>query len=269
MGSFDLKRSKIISKKIREMCLKINHISQTSHLGSSLSISDIINIIFFEIINLNKKNLNSDLRDRFILSKGHACLCIYVSLFLKNIITLKDLYNYGKNNSLLMAHVSHKVPGIEFSTGSLGHGLPFAVGKAFYAKKFNKKWRTFCLLSDGELNEGSNWESLLFASHHKLNNLTIIIDYNKIQSFGNTNEIINLEPIIDKFESMNLDVKRVNGHNLKALLSSLKKNSKTKPRIIIADTIKGYGVKMLENKLEWHYKSLNSDQLYSSLKALK
>lgn len=269
MNSLNLKKSKIISKKIREMCLIINHISQTSHLGSSLSISDIINILFFEIINLNKKNINSDLRDKFILSKGHACLCIYVSLYLKNIITLKDLNNYGKNNSLLMTHISHKVPGIEFSTGSLGHGLPYATGKAFYAKKFKKKWHTFCLLSDGELNEGSNWESLLFASHHKLNNLTIIVDYNKIQSFGNTNEVINLEPLVDKFKSMNLDVNRVNGHNLKALNLSLNKKSKTKPRVIIADTIKGYGVKMLENKLEWHYKSLNSDQLYNSLKVLK
>jgi len=269
MSNFNLLKSKAKSKKIREMCLKINHISKTSHLGSSLSISDIINILFFEIINLNKANVNSNLRDRFILSKGHACLCVYVSLYLKKIISLNDLYNYGKNNSILMAHISHKVPGIEFSTGSLGHGLPFATGKALYAKKFNKKWHTYCLLSDGELNEGSNWESLLFASHHKLNNLTIIIDYNKIQSFGNTNEIINLEPIEDKFKSLNLDVVRINGHNLKSLFLSIKKNSKTKPKIIIADTIKGYGVKFIENKLEWHYKSLSSEQLHKALNILR
>lgn len=269
MDNFNLQKSKIISKKIREMCLNINHISQTSHLGSSLSISDIVNVLFFEIIKLNKINLNSSLRDKFILSKGHACLCIYVSLFLKKIINKDDLYNYGKNNSLLMTHISHKVPGVEFSTGSLGHGLPFATGKAFYAKKFKKKWHTYCLLSDGELNEGSNWESLLFASHHKLNNLSIIIDYNKIQSFGNTNEIINLEPLEEKFKSMNLDVSRIDGHNLKTIFSSLKKKSKTKPKVIIADTIKGYGVKFLENKLEWHYKSLTFEQLNDALKILK
>jgi transketolase len=269
MNNFDLQKSKITSKEIREMCLKINHISQTSHLGSSLSISDIINILFFEIIKLNKKNLNSPLRDKFILSKGHACLCIYVSLFLKKIINKNDLYNYGKNNSFLMTHISHKVPGVEFSTGSLGHGLPFATGKALYAKKFNKNWHTYCLLSDGELNEGSNWESLLFSSHHKLNNLTIIVDYNKIQSFGNTNEVINLEPLEEKFKSMNLDVVRINGHNLKNLFSAFKKKSKTKPKVIIADTIKGYGVDFIENKLEWHYKSLTLEQLNSALKILK
>ena len=269
MYNFNLLKSKKISKKIREMCLKINHISQTSHLGSSLSISDILNVLFFEIINLNKKNLNSKSKDKFILSKGHACLCIYVSLYLKKIITLNDLLNYGKNDSLLMGHISHKVPGIEFSTGSLGHGLPFAAGKALYAKKFNKNWHTYCLLSDGELNEGSNWESLLFASHHKLNNLTVIIDYNKIQSFGKTNEIINLEPLLLKFKNLNLDVFKINGHNLKSLYLTLSNKNHNTTKIIIADTIKGYGIKFLENQLAWHYKSLNKEQLNNALKILK
>ena len=267
--NFNLTSSKINSKKIRALTLKINHISKTSHLASVLSMADLINILFFDVINFNKRSIKSKERDRFILSKGHACLGIYVVLYLKKIITYEELKNYGKNNSILMAHISHKVPGIEFSTGSLGHGLPFAVGKAFYAKKLNKKWHTYCLISDGELNEGSNWEAFLFASHHKLDNLTIIIDYNKIQSFGNTNEVINLEPLENKLKNFNFHVKNMNGHNLKEIYKSLIFKTHNKAYIIIANTIKGYGVDILENKLEWHYKSLNKEELKYSLKKLK
>ena len=257
------------AKEIRKISLQINSLSKTSHLGGVLSMSDIISVLFFNILKFNKKTISSKNRNRFILSKGHACLGIYVVLFIKKIISKKTLMNYGKNSSILMTHISHKVSGIEFSTGSLGHGLPFAAGKAYYAKINKKKWETFCLLSDGELNEGSNWEALLFASHHKLNNLTIIIDYNKIQSFGKTNEVINLEPLIDKLKSLNLYVIEVDGHNIKSIKNAFNQKSINKTKIIVANTIKGYGVKFLENKLEWHYKSLSRNQLYDAIEILK
>lgn len=257
------------AKEIRKISLKINYLSKSSHLGGVLSMSDIISVLFFKILNFDKKNIFSQNRNRFILSKGHACLGIYVVLFIKKIISKRTLLNYGKNSSILMTHISHKVPGIEFSTGSLGHGLPFAAGKAYYAKFKNKKWNTFCLLSDGELNEGSNWEALLFASHHKLNNLTIIIDYNKIQSFGKTNEVINLEPLIEKLNSLNLHVIEIDGHNVKEIYKALRVKSKNKTKIIIANTIKGYGVKFLENKLEWHYRSLSKSQLDKAIEILQ
>ncbi len=257
------------SKEIRKISLQINSLSKTSHLGGVLSMSDIISVLFFKILNFDKKSIFSKNRNRFILSKGHACLGIYVVLFLKKIILKNTLMNYGKNSSKLMTHISHKVPGIEFSTGSLGHGLPFAAGKAYYAKINNKKWDTFCLLSDGELNEGSNWEALLFASHHKLNNLIIIIDYNKIQSFGKTNDVINLEPLFDKLTSLNLHVIEIDGHNVKEIDRAFRVNTNNKTKIIIANTIKGYGVKFLENKLEWHYKSLSINQLDKAIEILK
>lgn len=265
----NLRDLKTIAKKVRKIALEINFISKTSHLGGILSMSDIVTILYFKFLNFNKKNIFSKNRDRFILSKGHACLGIYIILFLKNIISKKTLMSYGRNSSILMTHISHKVPGIDFSTGSLGHGLPFATGKAYFAKIKNKKWHTFCLISDGELNEGSNWEALLFASHHRLNNLTIIIDYNKIQSFGNTNEIINLEPLKKKLNSLNLFVVEIDGHNMNELNKSFKLNSNKTTKVIIANTIKGYGVNFLENRLEWHYKSLSKKQLDTALQVLK
>ena len=264
-----LKDLSLIAKELRKISLKINSISKTSHLGGVLSMSDIITILFFKFLNFDKSNKFSKGRDRFILSKGHACLGIYVILYLKKIISKKTLMSYGSNSSILMTHISHKVPGIEFSTGSLGHGLPFATGKAYFSKINNKKWQTFCIISDGELNEGSNWEALLFASHHKLNNLTIIIDYNKIQSFGRTNKIINLEPLLKKLNSLNLFVIEIDGHNMKELDKSFKISNIKTTKVIIANTIKGYGVNFLENKLEWHYKSLSKKQLDKALQVLK
>tara|TARA_B100000575_G_scaffold283770_1_gene276992 strand:+ start:931 stop:1731 length:801 start_codon:yes stop_codon:yes gene_type:complete len=258
-----------ISKQLRKISLEINSISGTSHIGGVLSMSDLITVLFFKKMNFSKKNFNSENRDRFILSKGHACLGIYVILYLKGIITYRQLKSYGKNNSILMAHISHKVPAVEFSTGSLGHGLPVAAGKSYYGKIQKKKWATYCIISDGELNEGSNWEALLFASHHKLNNLTVIIDYNKIQSFGRTNQIINLDPLFDKLKSLNLLVIEINGHNSTEIDKALNIKTNLTTKVIIANTVKGYGVKFLENKIESHYKSLSKNQLNRALKILK
>ena len=179
------------------------------------------------------------------------------------------LNSYGKNNSILMSHVSHKVPGVEFSTGSLGHGLPYATGRAL-AEKINFTSNTvYVLISDGELNEGTTWESLLFATFNKLDNLCIIIDYNKIQSLDFTKNILKIEPLKKKLVSFGCNVKNINGHNINEIYKSLSLTKNKKPTAIIANTIKGKGVKFMENKILWHYKSPDNEQLKEAIKSLK
>ena len=168
-----------------------------------------------------------------------------------------------------MAHASHKVKGVEFSTGSLGHGLPYAVGKALGEKIDKSKNKIYVLISDGELNEGTTWESLLCASFHKLDNLFIIIDYNKIQSLDFVKKVLKIEPLRQKLVSFNCNVSQIDGHNIKQIVKSLKLQNNNKPNIIIANTIKGKGVKYMENTVLWHYKSPNKEQLSNAMKDLK
>lgn len=253
------KNFKNLSKNIRGSVLKISHLSKSSHVGSSLSIIDILVVLYKKI--LLKKNY-------FILSKGHACLAYYCLLKEFGFISSKLLNSYGKNNTILLSHVSHKVPKVEFSTGSLGHGLPFAVGRALANKIDKKKDKIYVLMSDGELNEGTTWESLLFASFHKLDNLILIIDYNKIQSIDFCKNILKLEPLAAKFKSFGCEIKIINGHNHNQIHKSLLFDNK-KPYVIIANTIKGKGVKFMENSIAWHYKSPNSTEFMNAIKELK
>ena len=248
------------SKKIRIKILEMSNLAKSSHIGSSLSIVEILLVLYKFFV--KKKNV-------FILSKGHACLAYYCILNKFGYVSSKQLNSYGKNNSILMAHVSHKVPGIEFSTGSLGHGLPYAVGRALAAKIDNTNNKVYVLISDGELNEGTTWESLLFASFHKLDNLFIIIDYNKIQSLNFTKNVLKIEPLKKKLSSFGCSVKNIDGHNFNQIYISLLKRKKNKPTILIANTIKGKGVKYMENKILWHYKFPDQKQLQKAVKELK
>ena len=250
---------KLIQKEIRKSILRVSSSSKTSHVGSALSCVDIIMVLYKYFI---KKN------NIFILSKGHACLAYYCVLEKFGFISSKILKSYGKNNSILMSHVSHKVPGVEFSTGSLGHGLPFATGRALAEKIDKTNNNIYVLISDGELNEGTTWESLLFASFHKLDNLFVIIDYNKIQSLDLTDNILKLEPLNKKFKSFNCNVLNIDGHSIEQIYRSLSKKNKNKPCIIIANTIKGKGVSYMENKIEWHYKYPDKNKLKLAIKEL-
>lgn len=253
------KKYEVFSKYIRSEILKISNLAKSSHIGSSLSITDILVVLYKDIL---KKNV-------FILSKGHACLAYYCVLQKMNYISKKTLKSYGKNNTILLSHVSHKVPGVEFSTGSLGHGLPYAVGRAL-AEKINKKnKKIYVLISDGELNEGTTWESLLFASFHKLDNLIIIIDYNKIQSLDYTKNVLKLEPLNKKLISFGCNVRHIDGHNYNKIYKSLIFKSKNKPYVIIANTIKGKGIKFMENSILWHYRSPSKVELKKALEELK
>ena len=240
-----------IIKNIRTNILNLTFKAQSSHIGSCLSIVEILAVLYIKVL---KKN------DRFILSKGHAALALYCTLYEKKLISFKTLNTFGSNKTALMNHVSHKVNGVEFSTGSLGHGLPIAVGKAlkFKINKENKK--VFVLLSDGEMNEGTTWEGLLFASHHNLNNLNIIIDYNKIQSIKSIKKTLNLEPLKKKWEAFGWKVLEVDGHNHKKIFEILKNTNQKKPMCVICHTVKGKGVEFMENNNLWHYRTARGEE---------
>jgi len=244
-------------RKVRLMSLKMAHEANASHIGGAFSMTDILAVLYNGILNINPSNPDDENRDRFILSKGHACTSLYATLAHKKYFDINDLNNYAKDGSKYLSHTSHNVPGVEISAGSLGHGLPIAIGLAIAAKNKNQNWLTYCLISDGEINEGSNWEGILLAPQLKLNNLVLIVDYNKIQSLGFVKDVIDLEPIVDKFLAFNWNVHRIDGHNYSELIDTFTtiKNKRTKPTVVIADTIKGKGVDFMENKLLWHYKS--------------
>jgi transketolase len=243
--------------------------AKASHIGSALSIADIVAVLYADVLKVFPDNPKNPFRDRLILSKGHACVAVYAALAELKFFPKKDLETYGDDYSPLMNHISHKVPGVEFSTGALGHGLPFGVGKALYAKKRNLSWHVFVILSDGELDEGSNWEALMFASHHKLSNLTVIVDYNKLQSLTSIDKTLGLEPLAEKFTAFGADVIELNGHDHSLLSQELKISSIDQPKVIIAHTIKGKGVSFMENQVLWHYRSPNEEQLLQAIREIE
>lgn len=262
------KESSGLARNIRVNALRMVHRARASHIASALSIVDILAVLYGRVMNIGPSLIDSEDRDRFILSKGHACVALYSTLAEMNIVAKSELETYGQDFSWLMNHVSHKVPGVEFSTGALGHGLPFGVGKALAAKADNKDWRVFVLLSDGEMDEGSNWEALMFASHHRLVNLTAILDYNKLQSLDTIANTLGLEPLRAKLEAFGWLVIEVDGHKYDDLNDALVFKSTDKPLFIIAHTLKGKGVSFMENTVEWHYKNPNDEQLALALAEL-
>ena len=257
-----------LSNNIRIESLKMVHRSGASHIGSALSIADILAVLYGYIMQLDPQNDLLEDRDRFILSKGHSCVALYAVLAELNFFNKKELENYGKDFSILMNHVSHKVKGVEFSTGSLGHGLSFGIGKALVANLHKLKWNTYVLMSDGELDEGSNWEGILFAGHHKLSNLTAIVDYNKIQSLTSVKNTLGLEPLGEKFKSFQWEVLEVDGHNHNELIKAFKENTSEKPKVILAHTIKGKGISFMEGKVKWHYENPSDSELERALEEL-
>jgi len=252
-----LDKKSIYLRKLILLCLKHQ---KRGHVGPAMSLVEIIRILYKRFIKKNKS--------KFILSKGHGCLALYAVLYDKGFIKKKDLLSIGKFNSNLGGHPEHdKVNGVEISTGALGHGLPIAVGMAL-ASKINKNNKNyFVVCGDGEINEGSIWESLLSASKHKLDNLILLIDYNKLQSYGKTRDILNLEPLTDKFNSFNFKTFNINGHDITEIESTLNKvlKIKNKPSVIICHTIKGKGLKIAEGNPHWHHKSFLEENDLSKL----
>jgi transketolase len=260
--------SKKLALFIREHSIRMVFNAQASHIGSALSIADLLAVLYANVLNFDASNPSSPNRDRFILSKGHATVALYAALAGAGIVPEEDLVSYGVNESKYMNHASHQVRGVEISTGSLGHGLPIAVGKALYSKARGLNWRTFVIVSDGELDEGSNWEGLLFATHHQLSNLFIIVDYNNLQSLGTVSDTLKLEPLLDKFLAFGCHVEIVDGHDHDAVTSALVSQNRTQPTVLIANTIKGKGIPFMENSVEWHYRSPNLEEFEESLRLL-
>ena len=261
---------KKVANKIRINTLKMIFNSQTSHIGSAFSIIDILTVLYFKILLIDPKNPWRKDRDRFILSKGHACAALYSTLALRGFFSEDNLSKYCINGGILHGHPTRDfIPGIEASTGSLGHGLSIGIGMAIAGKFDKRDYRVFVLLSDGECNEGSTWEAAMFANHHKLNNLVAIIDRNKLQAFGPTEEVIELEPFEKKWTSFGWEVKEINGHDFSEIQGALNNIPfNNKPSVIIARTVKGKGVSFMEDRLAWHYKSPNREQYETALKEL-
>jgi transketolase len=239
------------------------------HLGPALSILEIIRVLYEKVLVNDPSKPNLQHRDRFILSKGHGVLAHYVVLADNGYFPISDLVDFCKFESKLPGHPeSGELPGIEFSTGSLGHGLPVSVGIAMAARISGINWRTYVLIGDGEMAEGSIWEAALHASKHKLSNLCVIMDYNKMQASGQIGEVLPIEPIIEKWKSFGFEAAEVNGHCMQSMLAVLdfKSTDKGKPRFILAHTIKGKGIQIAENSSEWHHKSKVSKEEIKSLK---
>lgn len=252
---------KELAKKVRLHVLEMTNLGKSSHIGSIFSVVDILVVLYGKVLNYQINNPKYKKRDRFILSKGHAGAGIYAILAEIGFLDKNKLKTYYQNGSILSGHVSHKnIPGVELSTGSLGHGLSVATGMALAAKINEEEHKVFTVLSDGECDEGSNWEAILFAAHHKLDNLIAIIDRNKLQSIKATEKTISLEPFVDKWISFGWDVLEVDGHNYEDLLKAFNTKVKNKPLCIIANTIKGKGVSFMENEVVWHYRSPQGDE---------
>jgi transketolase len=259
-----------LARRMRIQALSMVHRARASHIGSALSICDIVAVLYGQVMRLDPANPDWPERDRFILSKGHACVAVYAALAESGFFPREDLLSYGQDHSVLMNHISHKVSGVEFSTGSLGHGLPFGTGKALAAKKRGQAWRTFVQLSDGELGEGSNWEAMMFAAHHQLDNLVAIVDYNKLQSLTTVDKTLRIEPLADKARAFGWAAQEIDGHDHAALAESLAGApwEPGKPSFLIAHTTKGKGVSFMENSVDWHYKSPSADQLAQAVEEL-
>ncbi len=228
------------------------------HIGSSMSLVEIMRVLFDSYLRYNPSDATWSDRDRLILSKGHGCLALYAILADKGFFDPEELDGFCKFDSRLGGHPElGKLPGVEASTGALGHGLPIAVGMALAAKIKKQSHRIVVIMGDGEINEGSVWEAAMSASKHKLNNLIAMVDYNKLQSYGLTKEVLDLEPLADKWKAFGFEVVEVDGHDMKALENlvtrlPLKDN---KPTAVICHTIKGKGISFAEGKAEWHHKS--------------
>ena len=263
---------KINSKKLANLnrfeIIKLSNSANTPHLASALSCIDIITVIYNDILKINLSNLKDLKRDHFILSKGHAATALYVTLKTFKFITKKQYDSYAKEDSYLEEHPSPKIRGVEAATGSLGHGLPIGCGISL-AKKIKKiKSNVYVLLGDGECNEGSIWEAALFASAKKLNNLICVVDANKLQGIGKTNEILSVTALDKKFKSFGWDTIVIDGHDHSRLKKELSKNNSKKPKMIIANTIKGKGISFMENDNNWHYRIPNKQEVLRAKKEL-
>jgi transketolase len=254
----DLVPAQRLAAQIRRRTLDMIYRAKTSHIGSTFSMADLLGALYGGVLHVDPARPQWSGRDRFILSKGHGCAGLYAALAERGFFPIEWLDEFYGDGSRLAGHVSHKgIPGVEVSTGSLGHGLSIACGMALSAKRESASYRIVTLLSDGECNEGSLWEAALFAAHHRLDNVVAIVDYNKLQGLGDTRDILNLEPLKAKWEAFGWSACEVDGHDhaqIRSWLTAVPFEA-GKPSCLVAHTVKGKGVSFMENQLLWHYRT--------------
>lgn len=273
-GKPDVRDPKTLAWLIRRNGLEMTHISRGSHIGSVLSVAEIIAVLYSRVLNVDPNEPKKPDRDRLILSKGHAGSAVYAALAETGFFPVEQLKTHYANGSILSGHVSHKgVPGVEVSTGALGHGLGIGVGMALGAKMDTARWRTFVVLGDGECDEGSVWEAALQAAQYKLDRLIAVVDYNHMQSLATVDETLRLEPFEQKWKDFGWNAISVNGHDTEALEDAFawaKDNAGgRKPSIILAHTVKGKGISFMENNILWHYRTPQGEEYDAALKELE
>lgn len=272
MKKENLNKLKKTAKHMRQDIFRTICNAGGGHIPASLSIVEILAVLYNNVLKVNPKKADDPDRDRFILSKGHASVALYAILAEKGFFPKQELAKFGRKGSILGGHPDmHKVSGIEASTGSLGHGFPFGTGVALAGKLDKKEYNVFVIVGDGECQEGSIWEAGMFASQYKLDNLVVIVDYNKIQAMDRLEKIISLEPLIDKWRAFGWQVREVDGHDLAGLQEVFSGIPfvKGSPNLIIANTIKGKGVSFMENTPIWHYRLPNKDEIKIACKELE
>ncbi len=261
-----------LAAKVRRHTIEMTHKAKASHVGSSLSMVELLVVLYKKILHIKPEEPEWPERDRFILSKGHGCASFYALLAEIGFFPVNWLDTFYQDGSRLPGHATHTyVPGVEISTGSLGHGLSVATGMALAAKRDKKPYRVFCMLSDGECDEGSTWEPALFAPQHRLDNLVAIVDYNKIQSLGTVKEVMDLDSLAAKWRAFGWAVREIDGHDIDAIASTLSSLpfEPERPSCLIAHTVKGKGVSFMENKLLWHYRSPQGEEYTAAVAELE
>lgn len=256
---------------IRQEVIEEVYNAKSGHPGGSLSIAEILSVLYFNQMNIDEKNPKAKERDRLVLSKGHTSPALYAALALRGFFDVKELQHFRNINSNLQGHPDmNKVPGVDASTGSLGQGLSIANGMALSSKLNKEGVRVYCICGDGEIEEGQIWEAAMTSSHYKLDNLCVIIDNNNLQIDGKVSDVMNIYPIDEKFKSFGFETINVDGHNIQELITAFEqaKKVKGKPTVIIANTIKGKGVSFMENEASWHGKAPNEEQYMQAMKEL-
>lgn len=246
--------------------------SQSGHPGGSLSLAEILTALYFKEMNIDPSNPKWEDRDRFVLSKGHGAPVLYAALAERGFFPKKELDNLRKVDSILQGHPDMKgTPGVDMTTGSLGQGLSAANGMALAGKIDKKDYRVYSVIGDGECQEGLIWEAAMFASHYKLDNLTVFLDYNGLQIDGTNKDVMNIEPIDEKFRAFGWNVLKIDGHSMEAIIKAIDKAKKTKgePTIIIAKTSKGKGISFMENQVGWHGKAPSAEEACKALEELR
>lgn len=260
-----------LALRVRRHAVEMTSRGGSSHVGAVLSVADLVSVLYGRILRVRPDDPRWPSRDRFILSKGHAGAGVYAVLAETGFFPVQKLETHYQDGSDLSGHVSHKgIPGVELSTGSLGHGLSVGAGMGYAAKLDGQGHRVFVLLSDGECDEGSNWEAILFAAHHRLDNLVAIVDYNRIQSLDEVARTLALEPFADKWRAFGWAVRETDGHDHAALAAALSDlpDEPGRPTCVIAHTVKGKGVSFMENTVLWHYRTARGEELEAALREL-